>query len=408
MATNQENWGRYCGEAVQKQSSGGAEKIPALPMDQFLENGGHHWEEGMEVYRFSWPSSLSLVPILNWLAHLLFRPVFLQILLCESTAQVGGFTQEKLQLFVSLGKEDESDGGRDQLLRNPEEEMETIPWMTVLSWILLEAGSQADSSLPRPRLSSPLSSNFIIKGEEIPLNCSLPEGVESGSPEGPRRIRFYFFCKDQSYKIIEDEHLSNNTFNLRTEYLSSGQIKIICICKFKEKYWTQPYSPESNQLVFSVVDVLPSPLLKVDPLSQRVKEGDPLVFLCSMEGGDREKRFHFYKDGVEITSREEALLEPSSESTNPLQNASLRIPHASINHSGEFACSYEEKRSNRWVTSSWSQGTNITVEPVSTQDSDLVWRYSWMAIPLIILLVPFAFYCWRKKSTPVSQERFQL
>ncbi|XP_026577730.1 uncharacterized protein LOC113450662 [Pseudonaja textilis] len=127
-----------------------------------------------------------------------------------------------------------------------------------------------------------------------------------------------------------------------------------------------------------------------------------------MEGGSAEKRFHFYKDGVEITSSEEGLLEPSSESTNPLQNAYLRIPHASFNHSGEFACSYEEKRSNRWVTSSWSRGKKVTVEPVGTQDSDLVWRYSWMAIPLIILLVPFAFYCWRKKSTPVSQERFQL
>ncbi|ETE64467.1 hypothetical protein L345_09763, partial [Ophiophagus hannah] len=110
--------------------------------------------------------------------------------------------------------------------------------------------------------------------------------------------------------------------------------------------------------------VPPSPLLRVDPLSQRVKEGDPLVFLCSTEGGDREKKFHFYKDGVEITSSEEGLLDPSTEPTNPLQNASLRIPHASFNHNGEYACSYEEKRSNRWIMSSWSQGTNITVEPV--------------------------------------------
>ncbi|XP_026548220.1 uncharacterized protein LOC113429939, partial [Notechis scutatus] len=270
--------------------------------------------------------------------------------------------------------------------------------LSVLSWILLEAGSQADSSLPPPRLSSPLPHNFIIKGEEIPLNCSLPKGVESGNAKGSRRIRFYFYCRDQFYEIIEDEHLSNNTFNVRTKYLSSGQIKIICICKFKEEHRRHPYSPESNQLVFSVVDVLPSPLLKVDPLSQRVKEGDPLVFLCSMEGGDREKKFHFYKDGVEITSSEEDLLEPSTEPTNPLQNASLRIPHASINHSGEFSCSYEEKRSNQWIMSPLSQGKNVTVEPVSTQDSG-IWRYSRAAITMIILLVPFALYCWTKKCS---------
>ncbi|KAG8141029.1 hypothetical protein E2320_003717 [Naja naja] len=225
----------------------------------------------------------------------------------------------------------------------------------------------------------------------------------------------------------------------RTENLSSGQIKIICTCKIVETSWGQPDSPESNQLVFSVVGVPPSPLLKVDPLSQRVKEGDPLVFLCLMEGGTTKKKFHFYKDGVEITSSKESLLEPSSEPTDPLQNASLRIPHASFNHSGEFACSYEEKRSNRWIKSSLSQGVNITVEPdlieskptrteqtkifcqeilnhpfcfllkpVSPQDSDPIWRYYRVAITIIILLVPFAFYCWTKKSKSPPMEQSQL
>ncbi|KAG8141015.1 hypothetical protein E2320_003636, partial [Naja naja] len=236
-------------------------------------------------------------------------------------------------------------------------------------------------------------------------------GVESGSPEGSHRIRFFFICKNESYLPIKDEHLSNNTFNLKTENLSSGQI--ICTCKFafrkfEETPWGQLYSPESNQLVFSVVGVPPSPLLKVDPLTQRVKKGDPLVFLCSTEGGITEKKFHFYKDGVEITSSEESLLEPATESTNPLQNASLRIPHASFNHSGEFACSYEEKRSNQWIMSSLSQGVNITVEPVSPQDSDPIWRYYRVAITIIILLVPFSFYCWTKKSEFPSKEQSQL
>ncbi|KAL7977749.1 hypothetical protein Chor_009698 [Crotalus horridus] len=107
----------------------------------------------------------------------------------------------------------------------------------------------------------------------------------------------------------------------------------------------------------------PSPLLKVDPLSQKVKEGDPLVFLCSVEGGNVEKIFHFYKDGMEITPREEGLLEPSSEPTDRVQRASLRILHASFSHTGEFACSYEERRSNRWLMSSWSQGINMTASP---------------------------------------------
>ncbi|XP_026577748.1 uncharacterized protein LOC113450677 [Pseudonaja textilis] len=139
-------------------------------------------------------------------------------------------------------------------------------------------------------------------------------------------------------------------------------------------------------------DIPPPPVLKLDPLSQRVKEGDCLLLLCSAKGSNTKKKFHFYKEEVEII---EGPLEPSTEPTSPLQNASLRIPHASINHSGEFACRYEEKTSNRWIMSSWSQRLNISVW---TRNSDPVGTYAWTVILLIILLVPFAFYCWKKKK----------
>ncbi|KAL7977751.1 hypothetical protein Chor_009700, partial [Crotalus horridus] len=230
-----------------------------------------------------------------------------------------------------------------------------------LLWVNLGAGSQTDSSRSAPRLSSSLPYSFIIKGEEIPLNCSLPEGVASRSPEGSHK--YLFECKDQSGKLFGFRHLPNNTFNVRTENLTPYQIKIICKCKIRESFGVWSSSPESNQVVFSVVGELPSPVLKVDPLSQVVKEGDPFVFLCSVEGGNAEKIFHFYKNGMEITSREEGLLEPASEPTDHVQNASLRILHASFNHRGEFACRYEEWRSNQWLMSSWSQGINMTGEP---------------------------------------------
>ncbi|KAG8141017.1 hypothetical protein E2320_003634, partial [Naja naja] len=213
---------------------------------------------------------------------------------------------------------------------------------------------------------------------------------------------FIFYCKDQSDLIITYENITKNTFKLRTADLNSDQKKIKCICWFRDPPGGWLPSRQSNQLGFFISDAPPSPGLRVDPLSQRVKEGDPLVFLCSTEGGDREKKFYFYKDGRRRS------FEPSTEPTNPLQNASLRIPHASFNHSGEFACSYEEKSRNRWIKSSLSQGVNITVEPVWTQDSNIIWKFSWMAIPLIILLVPFAFYWWRKKNTSPPREQFQL
>lgn len=108
----------------------------------------------------------------------------------------------------------------------------------------------------------------------------------------------------------------------------------------------------------------PPPLLKLDPLSQREKEGDCLFLLCSAEGSLTEKKFHFYRDGVEITSSQECLPKSSSKPADLLQSGSLRILHALFNHSMEFACNYEEKRNNRWIMSSWNQGLNVPGEPV--------------------------------------------
>ncbi|XP_032092522.1 uncharacterized protein LOC116522045 [Thamnophis elegans] len=274
-----------------------------------------------------------------------------------------------------------------------------------------------NGSLPSPVLRVDPLSQRVKEGDPLIFLCST---------EGENAEKKFHFYKDGVEITSSYEALRKDSSDL-SDPLQNGSLRIPhatfnhsgeFACSYEEningRWILSPWSQEVNVTVLLWMnlgaDGLRSPVLKVEPLSQRMKEGDPLLFLCSTEGDNAEKKFHFYKDGVEITSREEGLLDPSTEPTNPLQNASLRIPHASFNHNGEFACSYEEKRSNRWVKSSLSQAVNITVEPVLTQDSDPIWRYSWMAIPLIILiilLVPLAFYCWKKKSTSASQEPFQ-
>ncbi|KAG8141013.1 hypothetical protein E2320_003637, partial [Naja naja] len=290
---------------------------------------------------------------------------------------------------------EEEEDGRDESLAQPETISpslnSTFPLsLSVLSRILLGAEeSRAESFIFYCKDQSDLTitneglneNTFNLRTADLNsdlIKCTCRFERAGGWPTSPQsnqlvfRVHekywaesFIFYCKDQSDLIITYENITKNTFKLRTADLNSDQMKIKCICWFWDPPEGWPPSRQSNQLGFFISDAPPSPGLRVDPLSQRVEEGDPLVFLCSTEGGDREKKFHFYKDGVEITSSEEGLLEPSTEPTNPLQNASLRIPHASFNHSGEFACSYEEKRSNRWIMSSLSQGVNITVEPVS-------------------------------------------
>ncbi|KAG8141087.1 hypothetical protein E2320_003704, partial [Naja naja] len=180
-------------------------------------------------------------------------------------------------------------------------------------------------------MSPSRNSTFLPSLFQSFRGSSWKQGFESGSPERSHSIRFHFFCKDESDSPIQDHYISNNTLNIRTENLSSGQIKIICTCKIMERLETSgkwPYSPESNQLVFSVVGV-PLPSAESGSLSQRVKEGDPWS------------------------------------SSAQLKEAPQRRSSTSTRMGGEFACSYEEKRSNRWIMSSLSQGVNITVEPES-------------------------------------------
>ncbi|KAG8141081.1 hypothetical protein E2320_003707 [Naja naja] len=242
--------------------------------------------------------------------------------------------------------------------------------LLLLSWILLEAGVP-----PSPLLKVDLLTQRVKEGDPLVFLCST---------EGDTTEKKFHFYKD-GVEITSSEEgllepsteptnpLQNASLRIpQASFNHSGEFA----CSYEEKRSNRWIMSSLSQGVNITVEpgVPPSPLLKVDLLSQRVKEGDPLVFLCSTEGGITEKKFHFYKDGVEITSSEGGLLEPSTEPTNPLQNASLRIPQASFNHSGEFACSYEEKRSNRWIMSSLSQGVNITVEPASVSQEQFQLR----------------------------------
>ncbi|XP_039193773.1 uncharacterized protein LOC120305657 [Crotalus tigris] len=264
--------------------------------------------------------------------------------------------------------------------------METITWITVLLWVNLGAGSWTDSS-PTTRLSLSPPHSIFTRGERMTLICSVPDRYQP--------LIFVFHCKNESGSSILNKTHQENTWNINISHLN-GTKKLICNCSSKSLNLTKFYSsPFSSSREILVVDTPPPPRFKFDPLTQTMKEGDCLILLCSVEGGIREKKFHFYKDGVEITSSQECLQKGSSEPADLLQSGSLRILSDHSTHRGEFACRYAEKRSNRWLMSSWSQGLNITVW---TKDPDPVWRYSWIAISLIILLFPVAFYGWKKKK----------
>ncbi|NXU27958.1 FCRL5 protein, partial [Thalassarche chlororhynchos] len=113
-------------------------------------------------------------------------------------------------------------------------------------------------------------------------------------------------------------------------------------------------SQESKSIIISVKDHPPRPTLALKPSTGVTIEGQPLVFLCTAPAGEAERRFHFYKEEVEVISGAELTLGATE--------AQLRLVESSQNHTGNFTCGYEEKTEGRWIPSYLSQALEVLVK----------------------------------------------
>ncbi|XP_053216447.1 uncharacterized protein LOC128399232 [Podarcis raffonei] len=169
-------------------------------------------------------------------------------------------------------------------------------------------------------------------------------------------------------------------------------------------YWIMPsiqeiWSPQSNLVFIAMADHHPSPTLIVDPPPGAVNEGDSLNLTCLTNEGETEKKFTFYRDGLAITFSDEGSVWSFREPGTNFSNATVSILKAKLNHSGKFACSYEEEVSGRWVTSSWSQTVKIMVKvPDPSPPSGPSLAFAYLAVPFVILMILLIFYCGQKKT----------
>ncbi|XP_053121904.1 B-cell receptor CD22-like isoform X2 [Hemicordylus capensis] len=239
--------------------------------------------------------------------------------------------------------------------------------------------------LPSPVFSVMPNQNIYISGESINLTCSAPN---------KHYVSLSLFFKDW--------HLISTSHSLLTRRLSPQDGGRYSCSYIGVESGQQIRSWESNVLHVKVMDPPPAPLLEVDPPSGEVKEGDPLLITCLANGSNKERRFHFNKDGDEISSSSGGSLRSQGEPRDASPNSSVSIQQAKPSHNGEFTCSYEEEMDGRWISSPWSQKVNITVLVQGSSMQPLV--YAWLAIPLLILTVALACYCWREKKKRASKQ----
>ncbi|XP_066493793.1 low affinity immunoglobulin gamma Fc region receptor II-like [Tiliqua scincoides] len=232
-----------------------------------------------------------------------------------------------------------------------------------------------------------------IQGEEVTFTCSAPGGLARAGYE------LYEEIGGQDLNV----HLSHrHTFKLKGKTARGNSCT----------YWAlvsgrKIRSQRSNSIFLEWTDPLPPPVLDINPPPRAVYEGEPLLISClSSSSSNMEKRFHFYRDGVEMDFSNEESQQSSREPGDPSPDAALRIPQFNSNHSGEFACSYEENMKGRWIPSPYSQKVNLTVQP--RDSSGPVLMYVRLAFVLLIPLILLVYYYHpRMKRVWKSEEAFQ-
>ncbi|XP_058036408.1 uncharacterized protein LOC131196926 [Ahaetulla prasina] len=252
-----------------------------------------------------------------------------------------------------------------------------------LFWVCLDCP-------PAPILSPDPPEPLYLVGENITFWCSIP----NLPLQGWRGYQFSHIRENEKETSIKD--LDWHEGNVSLVLTATREVSGLYKCRYLEwKYERNISSKWSRQVSIVVRDPLPPPVLKLHPSSESL---GILTILCLSSESNNTKRFHFSQDGVEMTFSNEEPLRSSRDSGLLTLNMSVAFLYAKDNESLQLACRYEENINGRWIMSPWSQTLNIPVEPVWSKDFAFIWSYARMAIPFIILLVPFAFYCWKKKS----------
>ncbi|XP_008117775.2 uncharacterized protein LOC103280461 isoform X1 [Anolis carolinensis] len=263
-----------------------------------------------------------------------------------------------------------------------------LPLFFQLLWQSASAGPPSFSVSPKQEVYS--------TGESINLTCSAAANHRISRVQFTNRKWILYFS-----------HLPLLTGNFtHVLHLSPQDSGMFSCIYYVEEPGQETLYLESKAIKISVLDPLPPPILWLDPPPRGMNEGESLLLTCSTHQTNRKRKFHFFRNEVEMmtSSLEEPPTSRELEEASP-KASSVHILHAGPIQTGIFTCRYEEKSSNGWTLSPRSQTVYLTVlAPKPCEPSTLL--YVWMVIPLAMVLpmVPLAYYFGRKKSAPKRQE----
>ncbi|XP_065714811.2 Fc receptor-like protein 5 isoform X1 [Patagioenas fasciata] len=192
---------------------------------------------------------------------------------------------------------------------------------------------------PPPTITVTPEKLEYIMGDTISLRCSAPSATKE-------KIQGFHFLGTSGWAVDARVRTESYvyTFTIAGPRDSGAHTCTYSILTPARRYLR---SRESKPIVISVRDLPPPPTLTLTPAGGVTVEGQPLVFLCRALAGEALRRFHFYKDEVEVTE--------GTQLTSGETEAQLKVTAAGMGLSGNVTCGYEEETEGRWVPSYPSQ-----------------------------------------------------
>ncbi|XP_044841759.1 peroxidasin homolog [Mauremys mutica] len=208
--------------------------------------------------------------------------------------------------------------------------------------------------LPAPKLTVFPQQPVYITGEAVTLTCS--------ATWAPTVSGVWFFRDGQK---IQSKELSSPRYSytesIRLSGVSGLQTGVYSCESWKTVSGREIPSERSQPISIAVTDLPPQPALSVDPPSGAVREGIHLLMTCTAPRNAGQRRFHFYKDRVELIPGDvESEINTTEPRTVSVNTSVISIPRASSNNTGEFTCGYEEHVGGRWIPSPRSRPMTVT------------------------------------------------
>ncbi|NXQ78826.1 FCRL2 protein, partial [Nyctibius grandis] len=202
---------------------------------------------------------------------------------------------------------------------------------------------------PPPNITvTPQKTPYLI-GDTISIRCAAPWSKE--------KLQGFQFSGTSGWAVDMRTSRRSSVYTFNVTGPRDGGWHA-CTYTVLDRFRRPLRSQESSSIFITIKDRPPQPTLTLTSPSGVTIEGQPLVFLCAAPPGDAPRRFHFYKEKVEVLHGVYMTLRATE--------GQLQVLESHQEDTGNFTCGYEEETEDRWIASYLSGAVEVLVKEVAS------------------------------------------